>query len=184
MARAPRKPKEATPQEPMKLPNLAAMTAESIQGAYMAWMADNTPEVIQKKCIQVLDNSAGDILRKLLGFNKSTWNKEWELDHCNSRSGNSAAGDYIRQHQDAAVKKWLSQIPLPEMTETMKKSAMKEAQQRFTYKFNQEINELIDSYATRQALDFFNKVIDSQQSQVADQMKLLELLLQTNKEPT
>ena len=164
----------------MELPNLVDMSATAIQEAYSEWLDKNSPEKIKKDCLKVLNESSEEILRKLLGFNKDSWGK-WSLDHCNGRHGNSAAGDYIRKHQAAAVDAWLSQVDLPKLTLQMKKSMEEHAQNAFTRAFNKQLREKVETFAQKQADEFFNTLVESQSKQVEQQLKLLELLLQTNK---
>ena len=167
----------------MELPNLVEISAENIQAAYMKWLAKNTPETIQNNCLNILDKSKDDILRALLGFDKDSWGRqEWKVDHCNGRAGESAAGDYLRRHQQAVIDKWLAQVDMPEMTTSMKKSMEKEALDMFVRTFRRTLEAKVAKYAEDQASTFFNTIIESQKTQVNAQMKALELLLNVRKE--
>ena len=167
----------------MELPNLVEISAENIQAAYMKWLAKNTPETIQKNCLNILDKSKDDILRALLGFEKDSWGRqEWKVDHCNGRAGESAAGDYLRRHQQAVINKWLAQVDMPEMTTSMKKSMEKEALDMFKREFTRTLEAKVTKYAEEQATTFFNSIIESQKTQVNAQMKALGLLLNLHKE--
>ena len=167
----------------MELPNLVEISAENIQAAYMKWLAKNTPETIQKNCLNILDKSKDDILRALLGFDKDSWGRqEWKLDHCNGRAGESAAGDYLRRHQQATIDQWLSQVDMPKMTSSMKESMEKEALDMFVRTFRRTLEAKVAKYAEDQASTFFNTIIESQKTQVNAQMKALELLLNVRKE--
>ena len=167
----------------MELPNLVEISAENIQAAYMKWLAKNTPETIQNNCLNILDKSKDDILRALLGFDKDSWGRqEWKVDHCNGRAGESAAGDYLRRHQQAVIDKWLAQVDMPEMTTSMKKSMEKEALDLFVRTFRRTLEAKVAKYAEDQASTFFNTIIESQKTQVNAQMKALELLLNVRKE--
>ena len=167
----------------MELPNLVEISAENIQAAYMKWLAKNTPETIQKNCLNILDKSKDDILRALLGFEKDSWGRqEWKVDHCNGRAGESAVGDYLRRHQQATIDQWLSQVDMPKMTPSMKKSTEKEAFDLFVRTFTRTLEAKVTKYAEEQASTFFNTIIESQKTQVNAQMKALELLLNVRKE--
>jgi len=167
----------------MELPNLVEISTENIQAAYMKWLAENTPETIQKKCLNILNKSQDDILRTLLGFEKDSWGRqEWKVDHCNGRAGESAAGDYLRRHQQVAIDQWLDQVDMPEMTSSMKKSMEKEAFNMFERTFIRTLEAKVTKYAEDQASTFFNSIIESQKTQVNAQMKALELLLNVRKE--
>lgn len=167
----------------MELPNLVEISAENIQAAYMKWLAQNTPETIQENCLNILNKSKDDILRALLGFEKDSWGRqEWKVDHCNGRSGESAAGDYLRRHQQAVIDQWLAQVNMPKMTPSMKKSMEKEALDLFVRTFRRTLEEKVTKYAEDQASTFFNSIVESQKNQVNAQMKALELLLNLRKE--
>lgn len=167
----------------MELPNLVEISAENIQDAYMKWLAQNTPETIQKNCLNILNKSQDDILRTLLGFEKDGWGRqEWKVDHCNGRAGESAVGDYLRRHQQATIDQWLAQVDMPKMTPSMKKSMEKEALDMFQRAFRRTLEVKVTKYAEDQASTFFNSIIESQKTQVNAQMKALELLLNVRKE--
>ncbi len=167
----------------MELPNLVEISAENIQAADMKWLAQNTPENIQKNCLNILDKSKDDILRTLLGFEKDSWGRqEWKVDHCNGRAGESAAGDYLRRHQQATIDQWLAQVDMPKMTPSIKKSMEKDALDIFTRTFKRTLEEKVTKYAEEQASTFFNSIVESQKTQVNAQMKALDLLLNVRKE--
>lgn len=63
--------------------------------------SDDLKNTINKK----LDNSVNEILRKILGFRPGY--DYWEIDHCNGRSGESAAGDYLKSKAGGLVNEWL-----------------------------------------------------------------------------
>ena len=170
--------KKETPQvDVTQLPNLAQMTASTIQEAYTEWMANNTPEKIKAQCTRTLDRSAEEILRKVLGF-KKVWDNSWELDHCNGRSGNSVVGEYLKANQNAAVKAWLSQIPMPTLTKSMESSFARYAKEVFDRGVKQELTRLAEEYASEQAAKFFERIIQNQKAEFDQQLKLLELISQ------
>jgi vacuolar-type H+-ATPase subunit H len=72
--------------------------------AAQKWLNENEPN-IENIVTDMLDQRLVEIVAKLLGFNNS-WG-EWALDHCNGRSGESSAGDYLREKAGIAVKVWL-----------------------------------------------------------------------------
>lgn len=72
---------------------------------------------VKARITQLLDARMEEVVAKLLGFN-SRWRGEWEVDSCNGRMGESAAGDYLREKCGVAVKEWLDKAagdlpPLP-----------------------------------------------------------------------
>jgi hypothetical protein len=91
-----------------------------ITKAVAEWQFKNDEETIRTAIHKRLDKESDQITMKLLGFNVS-YGRDWELDHCNGRSGNSAAGDFIRKAQQVAIEQWLRDIPLPVMSAALKK---------------------------------------------------------------
>ena len=89
-----------------------------IEKAINGWHAKNQPEDIVEYIHKKLDKSRDEVLLKLLGFNKDSWKGAWTLDHCNNRSGNSIAGDYLRSVQQDAINDWLSKVSLPKLSKT------------------------------------------------------------------
>lgn len=62
------------------------------------WRAKNTESALKTRVHELLDRNSKEITMKLLGFD-SRYVKQWELDHCNGRAGESAAGDYLKRVQ-------------------------------------------------------------------------------------
>ncbi len=105
-----------------------------IAQAVADWQAIHTPDAIKKRVTKLLDESREEIVFKLLGFDKS-WEGKWKLDHCNARSGESAAGDYLRNVQADAIKEWLSTIPLPTISPKM----LADFKKQYQLEFNQRV---------------------------------------------
>ncbi len=99
-----------------------------IAEAVNAWKKENSAERIKKRTKDLLEKNSQEITLKLLGFD-THWGR-WEIDHCNGRSGNSAAGDFLRKTQAEAINEWLSSLSLTELSTTqlaeIKKSALDE----------------------------------------------------------
>lgn len=89
-----------------------------IEKAINEWHAKNQPEDVVEYIHKKLDKSRDEVLLKLMGFNKDSWRGAWALDHCNNRSGNSIAGDYLRSVQQDAINDWLSKVALPKLSKT------------------------------------------------------------------
>jgi len=72
------------------------------------WIRTNVLEEESfKRRIKVeLDKNQAQILMKLLGFN-TDYGRKWELDHCNGRAGQSAAGEFIKSRMGEEVNQWL-----------------------------------------------------------------------------
>ena len=84
-----------------------------IAEAVAEWKIRNSEEVLKRRVHALLDESSNEVVMKLLGF-KESWGK-WELDHCNGRSGNSPAGEYLKNAQQGAIAEWLKTAALPKL---------------------------------------------------------------------
>ena len=131
------------------------------------WKAANTEEKIKKNVTEQLNRASQEITMKLLGFN-NRWDK-WELDHCNGRSGESSAGDYLRNVQASAIKEWLGDLCMPTLKPALKAKLEKEMQQQYEellYRSvrkkaetmaNSHLDALIETLVTPQRLDAYLK---------------------------
>ena len=102
-----------------------------IDTAIDKWVQNNPPEKISKEVKSKLDKYKDEITLKLLGFDKNYGDRNWRLDHCNGRSGNSAAGDYLRATQAVAIEEWLSTLTLPVLTPSQEKALLRDSQQHY-----------------------------------------------------
>lgn len=123
-----------------------------------AWKAKNTPEAIERKTLELLNANSEEIVNKLLGFKKDSWDKKWELDHCNGRSGNSAAGDYLKNVQAETIRKWLSNVPLPELSQRVIKELTKEMESAYVDAYRQQLEALTVEKANEDAKAAFDKL--------------------------
>ena len=127
------------------------------------WKEKNSEEALTQRVHKLLDDNAKTIVLKLLGFD-NRWNT-WELDHCNGRKGESAAGDYLKQVQQEAIQDWLKKVKLPELNKTLTSVMKKELEadyksylRQFLYKYAQEeadktAKELIQSLFSQSKVD-------------------------------
>jgi hypothetical protein len=84
-----------------------------------------TQSKMSEKVEQLLDTQFENTILKVFGFNNH-WG-DWEVDHCNGRSGESNVGDWIKKHAEKDFTKWieknvkrLPKIP-PKAIESLKK---------------------------------------------------------------
>jgi len=98
-----------------KLQSQIESVMKAADKAAQEWVDENKPS-IEEKIHELLDRKLTEIVCKLLGFDG--WFGELEIDHCNGRSGESAAGDWLRAAAGDAVKKWLTEQAgdLPKLT--------------------------------------------------------------------
>lgn len=98
----------------------------------------------------------------------------WSLDHCNGRSGESAAGDYLRQVQADAIKEWLANIPMPSMSTKMLNDLKKQYQAEFNNRVQYQMRHLIEQEANKRAEQLFKNL--TQSNQVNDFIKVMQLI--------
>ena len=141
------------------------------------WKEKNSKEVLTERVHKLLDDNAETIVLKLLGFD-NRWNK-WELDHCNGRKGESAAGDYLRQVQHDAIQDWLKNVKLPELNKTLSSVMKKELERGY----KQYLRQFLYEYARKEADKTAKEIIESLFSQSkVDGMFKLQQLIQNNKD--
>lgn len=143
--------------------------------AVAAWRLKNSDEALKAKVTQMLDKNSEEITLKLLGFDKS-WDK-WSLDHCNGRAGESAAGDYLRKTQAAAITQWLSQVPMPTLSQTLTKQLQTEAKSNYVKAFRRELMNKVEQQAEKDAAHFMLEYTKSQQ--IGSYVQMLKLLEQS-----
>ena len=74
-----------------------------------AWLEENADrETVNRSVRRALDARREELVAKLMGFDRR-WGSDWEVDHCNGRAGESAAGDFLRSLAVEGVKEWLSE---------------------------------------------------------------------------
>ena len=139
-----------TPENPTFTPVDQVMP--HIYAAANRWVAENTPEKIEKTVRERLDKHSQEITLKLLGFDKDWAGYDWKLDHCNGRNGNSTAGEYLKEQQATVIKEWLANLKLPKLPSKLTQVFLKELQSEYDYTYQQEIRKLVHSKATKDAV--------------------------------
>lgn len=145
-----------------------------ISQAVADWQAKHTPKELTQRVNKLLNDSCEEIIFKLLGFNKDGWGGRWSLDHCNGRSGESAAGDYLRQVQADAIREWLAKIPMPTMSTKMLSDFKKQYQTEFNSRVQYQMRRLIEQEADKRAEQLFKEL--TQSNQVNDFIKVMQLI--------
>ena len=143
-----------------------------IAQAVATWKLKNTSDKIKSKVTDLLDANSKEITMKLLGFD-NRWN-EWELDHCNNRSGNSAAGDFIRSTQAEAIKEWLAQVSMPTLDTKTKNKLIKQAQATYEDYLGRAVRAAIERKATADADLVIAHLTQSQQ--IDKHLQVLKLI--------
>lgn len=141
------------------------------------WKKKNSEEALTQRVHKLLDDNAQTIVLKLLGFD-NRWGK-WELDHCNGRKGESAAGDYLKQVQKKAIQDWLKNVKLPELNKSLS-SVMKKGLEA---DYKNYLRQYLYEYAREEADKAAKELIQSLFSQSkVDGMIKLQQLIQNNKD--
>lgn len=104
------------------------------------WLREQAPNV-KDNVLRILDQRQTEIVAKLMGFS-SSWGK-WEVDHCNGRSGESAAGDWLKSQAGEAVNAWLTAQAgkLPKLPEKAISSLRNEYKKTLEYELRQRLRE-------------------------------------------
>lgn len=144
------------------------LIAETVQ----EWKNEHTGQRLKDRVKRLLNEHSEEVTMKLLGFNAS-WNK-WEIDHCNGRSGESAAGDFIRKHQSEAIHEWLTTVCLPVLDEKTKAQFQKQANQLYKETILYGLRKTVEQKAQKD-LDALLKVVTTS-DQVDNYIKTMQLL--------
>ena len=120
------------------------------------WQQEHTPKQIEAKVTRTLDNKSQEIILKLLGFNNH-WDR-WELDHCNGRSGNSAAGDYMRKCHQEAIEKWITKLAMPVLPKDINQQLKKSLQVQFNRSLEDALRNKVIAHAMEEANRMFKEL--------------------------
>ena len=86
---------------------LSALQSEA-ESAAVKWIASMQESgAIERRVRDTLEERSDRVVLQLLGFELEWGGREWKVDHCNGRSGESAAGDWLRKRAGDAVRAWL-----------------------------------------------------------------------------
>ena len=127
-----------------------------IATAVERWREDHSPKQIEAKVTRTLNNKSQEIILKLLGFNNQ-WDR-WELDHCNGRSGNSAAGDYMRKCHQEAIEKWITKMALPVLPKDLNQKLKQSLQAQFNRSLEETLRNKVIAYAQEEATRVFKEL--------------------------
>lgn len=147
-----------------------------IGAALESWKAKNTPQQLTQSIHARLDKQANDIVLKLLGFNSEY--SSYRLDHCNGRSGNSAAGDYLLEQQRAAVRSWLESVGMPVLSEEQRQALAADMQKHYLSRLTQELKTCVGQRAMQDAQVLAERVCKP--LQVESYAQLMQLITPEN----
>lgn len=140
--------------------------------AVEAWKQRNTPQQLMQQVNSKLDKSRDEIILKLLGFNTSY--SGWQLDHCNGRSGDSIAGEYLKRHQNAAIEDWLRRTVMPALSDDRRESILRSMEQQYEKYFRECLSKAITAQASKDAEAVMAQL--TQSHSLDKYLKMLELI--------
>lgn len=144
----------------------------AIACAVEEWKGKNTAENIKKTVTDLLDSESKQLTLKLLGFD-DRWGK-WEVDHCNGRSGESAAGAYLRDIQKTAIQDWFEAVSMPTITPALKKQLGTQLQKTYEEQLAYSIRKAVVVQADADAQELVKQLTVSNQAE--NYLKVLTLL--------
>lgn len=144
----------------------------AIACAVEEWKGKNTAEAIKKTVTDLLNKESEQITLRLLGFNDRYG--KWEVDHCNGRGGNSAAGDYLRTFQKTAIQEWFQSVAMPKITPALQKNLAKDLQKTYDEFLSRGVREEVIAQAGRDAKELVKQLTVSNQAE--NYLKVLTLL--------
>ena len=143
-----------------------------IAAAVDEWQEKNPPDVVKQKVFDRLDAMQDEIAMKLLGF-KQSWGN-WEVDHGNGRSGNSAAGDFIKRVQQDAIEEWFRTVAMPTLSETEQLALQKSMQAHYESCLKKDLRSRVASAAKHDLDTLVNKLVAS--NQIDNYLRVQELI--------
>ena len=133
----------------MKPNNPIEKLLPTIAEGMQEWLTKNPTAVIKETVKKHLDSKVEDTIFRLLGF-KTSWG-HFEVDHCNGRAGESAAGDYLREAQKEAINEWLATVQLPKLSSKAENALRREAKEIYEDALFDKIRQLAFDAAKRDA---------------------------------
>lgn len=75
------------------------------------WLRRTTAESLRARVIGRLEEQVENLICKALGFRNDSWKgRDWMVDNCNGRRGESELGDFLRSNVRQGVDEWLSKL--------------------------------------------------------------------------
>ena len=138
--------------EPMTMQEALQSLVPIINEAIHEWLEKQNPQAIRKKVFDTLEAAKDEVAPKLMGFNKGSFGRGWEIDHCNGRAGESTIGDYMRKHQQEGIQQFIEQLNLPSLHPFTKgeiEEMRRDYRQRVINKTREAVREKAESDAIR-----------------------------------
>jgi hypothetical protein len=125
-----------------------------------AWVAENvTNNKITRLVTSKLESASNKILMKLLGFD-SRYGNEWDLDHCNGRSGNSPIGQEVKKLVQGSIDEWMSKLQSEKIKPEISDLLMTKLSARYHSLLERELQIQITSLVKQNAFNMIEKNAD------------------------
>lgn len=161
-------PKPASPKPELSVDSILQRVNTLVE----SWAAKNlTPDALEKRITNLLEYHQKTVFLSLMGFEDRYGS--WAIDHCNGRSGNSIAGDVLRQKHTEALKRFFEKhFPDDTILEfTPEETAKLQAQYRQEY--NRQVESQIRELARKDATSDLSRLL----SNIGEASPLLKLFL-------
>ena len=147
-----------------------------VQAAINEWNRQNNLENIRDKVFSKLNQSRDEVLLKLMGFN-DRWD-QWEIDHCNGRSGNSVIADILYNLHKEALTDWVKENYSPKLTATQKQQIQSAYRASYFEYLRKSVRELAEQKARENAQKIVDQLVKV--DDVDAYIQTMTLLLKTN----
>lgn len=108
-----------------------------------------SPQAIIDSIMKDFKDQRAAVIYKLMGFER-TYGKEWSVDHCNGRAGNSPIGDWIKDQFEVDVKPVIKEMIAEILNEDFKKDVgeaiKKQISEQLRYETRSFGNKVIQEY--------------------------------------
>lgn len=144
----------------------------AIAQAVAEWKNRNTDAMIQQRVTTLLDNKAEEITSQLLGFTNRWGN--WEMDKSHDSKA-SPIQQYIKQHQQTAIKAFLDSLDIKDVvTPAMKKKIVSEFRKEFEWRLVESARVAAKDLVNQHVDTIINQVIASDKAEAyAKTMQLI-----------
>lgn len=141
--------------------------------AIREWQSELDESAIKNHVKKQLDRSSNRLFLTLLGLESSSGNS-WKVDHCNGRSGESAAGDILRKWHEEAIEEWFRHVAMPSLTEEEAESIRASIKKEYVSTLKRDLTRQARERASLDLSALVQQI--SQETQTENYRALMELL--------
>lgn len=111
------------------------------------WHAENNEKTIKQKVYDILDEQQEKVVWALMGFKKSDFNIDWNP----SKGSSHPTQEHFLQIYQEAIKTWLLQIGVPELSDEDKERLEKVQRRAYFYQFEAHLRDITYKQASADA---------------------------------